>query len=499
MPFRRTFLHTNTHKNSSIYRHSYPAKKTIQMTEGPLFGKILVFILPLMVTNLLQVLYNAADMMVVSLSTEPDAVGAIGTTGSFINLVINVFVGFATGANVVVARGLGAREDERVSRAVHTSLVMSVIFGVASGVLGLFISRPILSLMGAQGKLLDLATTYTVIYFCGVPFISMTNYLIAIFRAKGDTRTPLYILSLSGLCNVLLNLFFVLVVGLSVEGVALATTISNAISAALLAYRLSHDDGACRFSFSRLCFDRQAFRDILYIGLPAGIQGSLFSLSNMILQSSILQVNNAMCPPETSAFAPVVKGNSAATNLEGFIYTAQNSVYQAAITFTSQNIGAKKPRRVWRIMGCCYLLSVLTSLTVSLCIFGLRDPLLALYEVKDGIEGTLEHIAYESALLRMYCVFLPYSLISLMEIGCGVVRGLGKAISSTVISLVGACAFRILWISTVFRQVGTLASIYICLPISWLLTGLIFFGYTVFILRGMIRKQELTGEQAVGA
>ena len=285
MPFRRTFLHTNTHKNSSIYRHSYPAKKTIQMTEGPLFGKILVFILPLMVTNLLQVLYNAADMMVVSLSTEPDAVGAIGTTGSFINLVINVFVGFATGANVVVARGLGAREDERVSRAVHTSLVMSVIFGVASGVLGLFISRPILSLMGAQGKLLDLATTYTVIYFCGVPFISITNYLIAIFRAKGDTRTPLYVLSLSGLCNVLLNLFFVLVMGLSVEGVALATTISNAISAVLLAYRLSHDDGACRFSFSHLCFDRQAFRDILYIGLPAGIQGSLFSLSNMILQS----------------------------------------------------------------------------------------------------------------------------------------------------------------------------------------------------------------------
>ncbi len=489
MPHRKTFMHTSVHKSTTIYRHSHSSQKAINMTEGALLPKIILFSLPLMITNLLQVLYNAADMVVVSLSHEADAVGAIGTTGAFINLVINVFIGFATGANVMVARHLGAKNDERASRTTHTALTMSVIFGVASGILGLFISRPILSLMGAQGKLLDLATTYTIIYFAGVPFISVANYLIAIFRAKGDTRTPLYILSASGLVNVLLNLFFVLVVGLSVEGVALATVIANAISALFLGIKLARDEGACRFSFKKLCLDRQAFRDILYVGLPAGIQGSLFSLSNMIIQSSILQVNN-MLYPNSPDFSPVVTGNAAAANLEGFIYTAQNSVYQAAITFTSQNVGAKKPQRVKRIMGACYLLGILISLTVSLFIFFLRDPLLSLYGVHASVAGSLEAGAHAAAITRMYYVFLPYALLSLMEVGCGIVRGLGKAISSTVISLIGACAFRVIWISTIFRAVQTLEVIYICLPVSWGLTALIFFGYTLFVLRGVIRAQK---------
>ena len=489
MPFRKTFLHTSVHKFNATYRHSHAASKSINMTEGALFPKILVFILPLMVTNLLQVLYNAADMVVVSLSTEPDAVGAIGTTGAFINLVVNVFIGFATGTNVVVARHLGAKDGDRVSRAVHTSMVMSVIFGIASAVLGLFISRPVLSLMGAQGKLLDLATTYTKIYFCGVPFISLTNYLIAIFRAKGDTRTPLYILSSAGLVNVLLNLFFVLVVGLSVEGVALATMIANVVSAALLSFKLARDHDECHLSLRKLCLDRKAFRDILYVGLPAGIQGSLFSLSNMIIQSSILQVNNMLYPAD-SAFSPIVSGNAAAANLEGFVYTAQNSVYQAAITFTSQNVGAKKLHRIKRIMGCCYLLGFLIAFIVSMAIFLFRDPLLGLYGVKAGVEGSLEAGAYHAAIMRMQYVFLPYVLIALMEEGCGMVRGLGKAISSTVISLVGACAFRVIWISTVFQAVQTLEAVYICLPISWAMTGLIFLGYTLLVLRKMIKKQK---------
>ena len=491
MPYRRTFLHTSTHKNASAYRHTYSSKVrgTINMTEGRVFGKILLFAFPLMITNLLQVFYGAADMIIVSLSSEPNAVGAIGMTGSFINLVVNVFTGFATGATVVVARNIGAKDDEGVSRSVHTSLLMSVIFGVVSATIGLFISKPILSIMGAHGNLLDLANTYTFIYFCGVPFIALSNYLISIFRAKGDTRTPLYVLSGCGLVNVLLNLFFILVCDLSVEGVAFATSISNAMSAILLLIFLSKDEGACRFYFKKLCIDRKAFRDILYVGLPAGIQGSLFSISNMTIQSSILQVNNTLTPVG-SAYAPVVNGNAAAANLEGFAYTAQNSFYQAAITFTSQNVGAGKQERVYKIMRSCYMLGICFASAVSLFMFFMREPFLALYGVSNGAQGTLEHIAFDTATKRMCYMFIPYFCISFMEVGCGIVRGLGKAISSTIISLIGACAFRVLWISTVFRFIPTLDVIYLSYPISWAITGTVFLIYSLTVLRRVIRQRK---------
>ena len=491
MPYRRTFLHTSTHKNVSTYRHIYSKDKQINMIEGPLFSKILTFVLPLMVTNILQVLYNAADMIVVSLSTEPDAVGAIGVTGSFVNLVINVFMGFATGANVVIARNLGANNDDRVSRAVHTAVLMSVIFGVVSCIIGMFISRPVLSFMGASGKLLDLAVTYTLIYFAGVPFISATNYLIAVFRAKGDTKTPLKVLSISGLSNVVLNLFFVLVTGLSVEGVALATTIANAISAVVLCIILSSDNTACRFSYKKLCLDIKAFKEILYIGLPAGIQGSLFSLSNIIIQSSILQVNNTLVPVG-SAFQPVVKGNASTANIESFVYTAQNTVYQAAITFTSQNIGANKHERVYKIMKNCYLIGFSISITLSLLLYVFHSPLLALYGVKNAAAGSLESIAYNSAVARMRYVILFYFPIAFMEVGCGVVRGLGKSISSTIISLTGACLLRIAWIYTVFRAMPTLEVIYISYPVSWSITATVFLIYILITLKKMIKQRDLS-------
>lgn len=463
------------------------------MTEGPLFGKILIFILPLMATNLLQTFYNAADMMVVGLSSEPDAVGAIGTTGAFINLVTNIFVGFATGANVVVARHLGAGEQDRASRSVHTSLVLSLILGTVSAAVGLTISRPVLALMGTEGRLLDLATLYTRIYFSGVPFIALTNYLIAIFRAKGDTKTPLYVLAGAGLLNVLLNLFFVLVVGLSVEGVSLATVLSNVASAALLLFRLSRDEGPCRFSPKRLCFDRFAFCKILHIGLPAGVQGSLFSLSNMLIQSSVLQVNNAMVPIG-SAYQPVVKGNAASSNLENFAYTAQNSVYQGSITFTSQNVGAAKYERVWRVMACCYAITLAVSLFFAGGIFLLKEPLLRLYDIAPGEAGSLAEIAFNTAHIRMSYMLIPYFLLAFMEVGCGVVRGLGRSLSSTVISLLGACAFRVVWIFTFFRASPTLEILYLSYPISWLLTAVAQLLCAAFALRNYIKTRQSEAE-----
>ncbi len=459
------------------------------MTEGPLLGKILLFVLPLALTNLLQVLYNAADMVVVSLSREPDAVGAIGTTGAFINLILNIFIGFSVGANVVVARHLGSGNAEKASRAVHTSLCMSVLFGVAGTVVGLLITRPVLAAMGNTGKLLDLAVQYTIIYFIGVPFSSLANYAIAILRAKGDTRTPLYILTATGLLNVGLNFFFVLALDMSVDGVAYATSISNAVSAILLVICLSRESGACRFSFRKLRMDRRAFGDILYVGLPAGLQGALFSLSNMLIQSSILQVNNAMCPAD-SAYQPVVKGNAAASNLENFAYTATNSVHQASVTFTSQNVGAEKYERVSRVMRCCYFVTFLIAVVMSGIVLLLREPLLALYGVKEGAEGSLDSIAMSTAVTRMLYMLTTYFLCAFMEVGSGVLRGLGKSVTSTVVSLVGSCVLRVVWIFTVFRLDPTLGVIYFSYPLSWGLTALIHFTCCIVTKNKLIRQKK---------
>jgi len=490
MPYRRTFGNTSTHKVTSTYRHSHTKLDRYAMTEGPIFGKIIIFILPLIATNLLQVFYNAADMMIVALSSEKNAVGAIGMTSSFINLIISVFMGFATGANVIISRNIGAKDDRNVSRGVHTSISLSIIFGIVSCILGQFISRPILIMMGAKGNLLDLAVLYTRIYFAGVPFLAVTNYIIAIFRAKGDTRTPLYILSISGLCNVLFNLFFVLVLDMSVEGVAIATMISQIISSIALCIRLSKDDTACKFSFKKMCIDIGLMKQILHIGIPAGIQGSLFAISNMLIQSSILQVNNTVCSPD-SAFQPVVKGNAAAANLEGFCYTVQNTLYQAAITFTSQNIGAIKHERVYKIMRNCLMIGFAISIFMSLCLWVFNKPLLSFYGIKEGVSGSLERIAYDAGLTRITYMMIPYFTITYMEVGCGIIRGLGKSITSTIISLMGACLFRMVWIVTIFKEYPTLKTLFISYPISWVITGTIFLIVNIFNIKKLIKQRDL--------
>lgn len=489
MPHRKTFFHTSHHKSASTYLHTYGTSKKYNITEGPLFGKILLFILPLMLTNMLQAFYNAADMMVVSMSGEKDAVGAIGSSGSLVNLVINIFMGLATGSNVVIARHLGAKDDIRASRAAHTALCISLIFGTGSAIVGILVAKPVLCIMGAQGKLLDLATTYTTIYFLGIPFISAANYLISIFRAKGDTRTPLMVLSFTGLCNVLMNLFFVKVVGLSVEGVSIATTIANGLSTLLLLFFLSRDETACRFSFKKLCIDMSIFKEILKIGLPAGIQGSLFSLSNMLIASSILRINNSICPPD-SAFQPVVKGNAAMTNLDNFIYTAQSPAHQAAITFISQNAGAHKYERAFRIRRCCFTIGLIVATIASSIMVLFPEVFLSFYGVTKGADGSLERIAFETAMTRIQHITVPYLVVVFMEVGSGIARGLGKSFSSMMISLIGACAFRTIWILTVFRIWPTLPVLYISFPISWAICGIVFYVYNTVAIKKLIRQRD---------
>jgi Na+-driven multidrug efflux pump len=284
-------------------------------------------------------------------------------------------------------------------------------------------------------------------------------------------------------------MFFVLALDMSVEGVALATLMANAISAVILLRQLSKDEGVCRFSFKKLRLDGLALKQIINIGLPAAVQGSLFSISNMVIQSSILQVNNAMVGSD-AAFQPVVKGNSAANNLENFVYTSTNSVYQASITFTSQNAGAAKYERIGRVMRACYLVTFVVAAVMSGALLLFHQPLLSLYQVVPGEAGSLERIAYESAETKMFIMIVPYFLLAFMEVGCGVLRGLGRSVTSTFISLLGACVFRIAWIATAFRAFPTLECIYWSYPISWALTALAQLCVVLVVLRHYIRTRK---------
>ncbi|MBO4562096.1 MAG: MATE family efflux transporter [Clostridia bacterium] len=456
----------------------FKKSRDINMLEGPLLGKVFLFALPLMLTNLLQMFYNAADMIIAGKSNVEGAIGSIGTTGAMINLFLNIFMGFSVGTNIVVARNIGKKDPSAVSRAVHSSLIVGLITGLVCSAIGLIISRPMLTLLGDEGHILDLATLYTRIYFSGAPFIALSNYLIAIFRAKGDTATPLIVLTGTGLLNVGLNLFFVMVCGMSVDGVACATVIANVVSALILGLILMRDPGPCRLELKKLRLDRAAVREIIRDGLPAGVQGALFSLSNMLIQSTIIGFNNRLCPGGSD----VIDGNSAANNLEGFAYVSTNSVYQASVTFTSQNYGAQKFRRIGRVMRCCYFVTACIAVIGAGSLLLFHKSLLSLYISRD--------LAVETAMTRMRIMLLPYVLLAFMEVGSGVLRGLGRSMTSTLIALIGTCVFRIIWIYTVCRAVDQLWIVYLSYPISWGMTGLTHFLFSETIRRRHLRRQE---------
>ena len=457
--------------------HQTSHAKDMNLLEGSLLGKVFLFSLPLMATNLLQVFYNAADMIIAGMSGVDGAIGSIGTTAAMINLILNVFMGFAIGTNVVVARYIGRGDREKVEKAVHTSLVMAAIFGTLTAILGQAICRPALRLLGDQGHILDLATLYTRIYFAGAPFMAVANYQIAIFRAKGDTRTPLFVLTGTGLLNVLMNLFFVLVMKMSVDGVALATVLSNAVSMIILGIVLMRDEGMCKLSLKKLTMDRFSFREIFKNGLPAGIQGGLFSLSNMIIQSAIIGINNTVCPGGSD----IIDGNAAGSSLESFAYTATNSVYQAAVTFTSQHYGAGKIKRIGSVMRNCYLVTTIIAVVVSAILIGFRYPLISMY-----VSGEQ---AVSTAITRLYVMCSMYFLLAWMEVGSGVLRGLGRSFTSTIITLAGTCVFRILWIWLFVPLFPNLVTIYLSYPISWGMTGAMHLIFSLKICKDELRKQ----------
>ena len=450
----------------------------IDMTNGPIFSKVLLFSLPLMLTGILQLLFNAADMIVVGKFAGSLALAAVGSTGSLINLLVNVFIGTSTGANVLTARFYGSHNEAEMHKCVHTSMALSGILGIFVGIFGSILSTPMLKIMHTDPDVLPLSALYLRIYFLGIPATVVYNFGAAILRGIGDTDRPLRFLFISGVINVILNLVTVVIFKLSVAGVAIATAVSQYVAAVLVVLCLMGSEGMYRLNLRKLRFHKDMTSQILMIGVPAGLQSSIFSVSNVIIQSTINSFGSA-----------VMAGSSAANNIEGFIYTSMNSVYHAALCFTSQNIGAKKYERLNRIMASCVICVSCFGITLSILAFSFAPQLLTLYI--SASDANLDAVV-AAGITRMRYVCVPYFLCGLMEVGSGILRGLGKAWTPLVISTLGACVLRIVWIATVFRLDPTLDMLFVSYPISWGITLLAHFTAVFFARRKMAMKTAVT-------
>lgn len=429
----------------------------IDMTNGPIFTKILAFSVPLMLTGILQLLFNAADVIVVGKFAGSVALAAVGSTGSLINLLVNVFIGISTGANVLTARFFGSQDQQRMHRCVHTAILLSMILGLFIGVVGAFLSGELLKLMNTDPEVLPLSTLYLRIYFIGIPATVVYNFGAAILRAIGDTDRPLRFLFVSGVINVVLNLITVIYLNMSVAGVAIATAVSQYVSATLVLLCLCHSEGPYRVQLKKLRLHKDMVGQIFAIGLPAGLQSTIFSISNVLIQSTINSFGYA-----------VMAGSSASASVEGFVYVAMNSVYHAALCFTSQNIGAKKYDRLNRVIASCFGTVLVIGVPLSLLAYRFGPQLLSLYIAASDAD---REAVIAAGMNRMAFVCAPYFLCGLMEVFCGLLRGLGKAWTPLVISALGSCVLRIVWILTIFRANPTLDMLFISYPISWALTA----------------------------
>ncbi|MEG6613589.1 MATE family efflux transporter [Pseudoclostridium thermosuccinogenes] len=442
--------------------------RDMDMCNGPLFSKILIFALPIMAMNILQLLFNAADMVIVGQFTGREALAAVGATGSLINLIVNLFMGLSVGTSVVVAQDYGAGQPGAVSRSVHTSIAISIISGLVVMILGLILCEPLLEMMGTPGDIIDLSVLYMKIYFIGIPAAMVYNFGAAILRAVGDSRRPMYYLIVSGIVNVIFNLFFVIVLRMGVAGVAWATVISQYLSLLLIMICLYRSDGSIRFMPRQMRIDAKKLKDIVKIGLPAGLQGLLFSISNVLIQSAVNSFGSTM-----------VAASSAASNVEGFVGTTMNAYYNAAITFTGQNMGAKKYDRIDTVAKVCTALIFITWIILggATVIFG--KPLLGFY--------TSDPEVIELGMLRMKVMMVVYFTCGVMNVYPGLTRGMGFSVMPMLCTLVGACLMRIVWLATFFAWYPTVIMLFACYPVTWSLAGLGQVG-CFFYARHRIRK-----------
>lgn len=431
-------------------------QRNVDMISQPLLPAILRYGIPIMLTGTLQLLFNAADLVVVGQFCGSVSVGAVGATSAVTNLLVNFFMGLSIGAGVDAAQSLGARDEKRVHEIVHTAIPVGIIGGLLLSMIGCFAAGPMLRLLKTPAAILPLAVVYMRIVFIGVPFCLLYNFGAAILRAAGDTRSPLIFLTFSGALNVVFNLFFVMVLHLNVAGVALATVIAQAISAGLVLREMRKRQDACRLNWKQLHINRMVLVRMIRIGLPAGIQSSLFSLANMVIQSSINSFGDVL-----------VSANAAVANIEGFIYTISTSFQQTTVNFVGQNVGAHRYDRVRKTLWLCMGCGAAITLVVSLAAYAGGPALLSIY-LSDSPE------AVSDAMVRMLYVCVWYFLFCPLDMFTGALRGMGESLVPMIMAVAGICGFRILWASTIFQLPAfhTPEILYLVYPISWVLTGI---------------------------
>lgn len=450
------------------------SKKVVNMLEGPLLGPIFLFAMPLFITSVLQLAFNAVDIIVVGKFTGHHALAAVGATGPVINLLVTMFMGISIGASVIMGQNVGARDFKNAQDTLHTAIGISILGGILVLFAGIFTAMPLLRLMQTPPEVIELSGEYLKIYYIGMPGFMVYNFGSALLRAIGDSRRPMYFLTISGVFNVICNLIFVIVFKMGVAGVAIATAISQYIAAALIVASLLKADGYMKLSFDKIRISKDKALGMMKIGLPAGFQGALFSISNILIQSGI-----------NSFGSVVMAGNTAAGNLEGFVYMGMNSIYQTSLSFTSQNMGAKQYDRVKKIFWTCVgvVIGVGLFLGVGAWLFG--DKLLRLYTsepevIKYGVE-------------RLGVVSATYFLCGIMDTMVGGLRGMGYSITPMVVSLTAVCILRMIWIATIFQSIHTPVILYLSYPVSWIFAAI---GHYINYLYAMKKLKKLQAAEA---
>lgn len=454
----------------------YSPARSAAMTEGPVFGKLVLFSLPIILSGVLQLFYNAMDMIIVGRFNGKTALAAVGATGALINLITNSFIGMSLGASVTVSQSIGAGRDNEVRKTVHTAVLLSIVSGIFLAAAGCFLARPMLEAMDTPANVIDQSVLYTQIYFLGMPAMLLYNFESAILRAVGDSRHPMIYLAVSGVLNVFLNIIFVRYLYLGVAGVSAATVISQTLSAVLAARCLMKTDGCWRLEIKKLRIHFDRLWDIIRIGIPAGVQGSMFSLSNVLIQSAINSFGEA-----------VMAGHTAACNIEGFANTAVTGIAQSSMTFVGQNTGARKPERIKKTIMICVLLSVGAAAIICSLINLFHEPLLRLYTNDDEV--------IKWGTLRLDIITKTYISFGLMDLFASSQRGMGRSLTPMLVSIAGICGFRILWLYTAFRADPTMLNLYISYPASWVLTGTVHLIFLITAYHSLKKRIEIENER----
>ena len=455
----------------------FKKRNNTEITEGPLFINILLFTIPIMLTGILQLFYNMADNIIVGkYSGDPSALAQVGSTGALTNLLLNLLWGVSVGSGVLVAQGLGAKDNEKVSKTVHTSFLFALVGGFVFGIFGALVSGQLLELMDTKPDIIDGAALYMKIIFMGIPGSALFNFGAAMLRSAGDSKRPLIILAVTGLANVFLNLFFVIVLKISVAGVALATIISQYMSAIAVLYIFYKSNDSIKLNFSKLKIDGSTLKRMLRIGIPSGIQGCVFSFANVMIQSSVNQFSTE-----------VVAGNTAGGSIDGFTYTVMNSFYHASLTYTGQNYGAKKYKRVYKVLGICLLQVSFCGILVGYTELHFARQLATLF-VDMSLPNA--NLIVDAAVERLGVTLPFYFLCGMMECFSGHLRGLGYSTVPMISSVLGACVFRIAWIMFIFPmdRFHSPAGVYVSWPLSWGLTCIFHLTTELIIYHKMKKK-----------